>query len=230
MNNLEIQIKARFNDLSNHKMFPADLDSNDFQLLEVLDWFGDIKGKSVLDVGCAKGRFSKALTERGAKVIGIDPAERFIEIAKENVKNASFKVASATNIPFANNSFDGLLCLEVLEHIPDTEKAIAEMVRVLKSRGKIIIIDKNILSLHYKYLLPMIPVKRMRELMNKWMYPRDFPFREKWFTPQGVNKILRKYCSKTEIKYLGGKRNNRYKILYKMFPFLSYDIGWRGIK
>lgn len=227
--NLENKIKERFNELSEHKMFPAEIAPNDFQLLEVLDFLKPLKGKSILDVGCAKGRFVKTLQERGANVAGIDPTEKFIEVAQKNVKNALFKIGSATDIPFPDRTFDGVLCLEVIEHIPDTELAIREMIRVLKPRGKIIIIDKNILSLHPKYLLPSAIIKKIGELSNKWMYPRGFPFTEEWFFPWTVSNILRLYCQSTVTKFLIG-RHNKWTGLLRTFPFLIYDIAWEGIK
>lgn len=228
MNALEKQIENCFNKISS--MLPSEISANDFQLKEVLSWFGDVKGKKLLDAGCAKGRFTKALVERGAFLTGIDITENFIRIAKENVPEANFRLASVIDIPFATNTFDGILCIEVIEHIPDTEKTIAEMVRVLKPGGKLIIIDKNILSLHYRYLIPTCLFKRIQEIRGKWMYPKDFPFREKYFTFGKLNRVLRKYCSIVKSKYLLKGRSRRSRIIYNILPFLSYDIAWKGIK
>lgn len=228
---VESQIKNRFNELASSAMFPAELDESNPQLLEVLGWLGDVKNKKILDAGCAKGRFSKALVKMGAKITGIDLAEEFISIAKENVPSSEFQVASITDIPFEDNTFDGVFCLEVLEHIPDTEKAISEMIRVLRPGGKIIIIDKNILSLDSKYLfIPTYIYKIIQECRNKWMYPKDFPFREKYFTLPGINKMLKKYYSTVNSTYLPNARSKRASRIYRLFPFLSFDIAWRAVK
>ena len=228
MNALEKKIENCFNEISS--MLPSEISADNFQLKEVLAWFGDVKGKKFLDAGCAKGRFTKALVKRGAFLSGIDITENFINIAKENVPEADFRLASVIDMPFGNNTFDGVLCIEVIEHIPDTEKAIREMTRVLKPSGKIIIIDKNILSLHYRYLIPTCLFKRIQEMRSKWMYPNDFPFREKYFTFWEMDRILSKYCSIVKSKYLPNGRSRRLRIIYNILPFLSYDIAWRGIK
>jgi len=228
MNTLEKQVENCFNKISS--VLPCEISADDFQLKEVLAWFGDIKGKKLLDAGCAKGRFTKALVERGAFLTGIDITENFIKIARENVAEASFGLASITDIPFQTNTFDGILCIQVMEHIPDTEKAIREMARVLKRGGRLIIIDKNILSLHHRYLAPTSLLKRIQETRGKWMYPEDFPFREKHFTLGKLDRILGKYCSVARSKYLQNGRSRRSRIIYNILPFLSYDIAWRGIK
>lgn len=230
MQKLEIEIKNRFNELACSPMFPEQLDTDAPQLVEVLEWFGNIENKSILDAGCAKGRFSKAMADMGAKISGIDPSEEFIATAKQNVVNAEFEVASVTNLPFDNDCFDGVFCLEVLEHVPDTERAICEMVRVLKPGGKIIIIDKNILSLEPLYLMPTMLYKKIQEYRNKWMYPRDFPFREKYFTFGQIDKLLRKYCSSVHSKYLPNGRTPGACRIYRRLPFLTFDIAWRAIK
>lgn len=230
MQQLEIQIKNRFNELVSSPMFPEELNSDDPQLTEILNWFGDVENIELLDAGCAKGRFSKALARMGAVVTGIDPSESFITIARKNVPEAKFDIASVTEIPFEDECFDGVFCLEVLEHVPDTEKAICEMARVLKPGGKIIIIDKNILSLEPLYLIPTIVFKKIQEYRNKWMYPRDFPFREKYFTFGYIEKFLGKYCHRTSSKYMPDARTEKAARVYRLFPSLSFDIAWRGIK
>lgn len=227
MGNLERQIKNCF--IANSSMFPTKISANDFQLREVIFWFGNVKGKKILDAGCGKGRFVKALAKRGGLLTGIDFVEGFIKIANENVQEANFKLASVNNIPFETATFDGVLCIEVMEHIPNAEKAVKEMVRVLKPGGKLIIIDKNILSLHYRYLIPTFLFKRVQELCGKWMYPNNFPFREKYFTLKELNIILKRYCSTVKSKYLP-TRSRRLKMICNLFPVLSYDIVWRGIK
>jgi 2-polyprenyl-3-methyl-5-hydroxy-6-metoxy-1,4-benzoquinol methylase len=230
MQKLEVDIKNKFNEMVFSPMFPAELDADDPQLAEVLEWFGDIENKNILDAGCAKGRFSKALVDMGAKIKGIDPSESFISIARENVPDAEFDIASVTDIPYDDNSFDGVLCLEVLEHVPDTEKAISEMARVLKPGGKIIIIDKNILSLEPIYLMPTFLYKKIQEYRNKWMYPRNFPFREKYFTFGHIDRLLRKYCGSVHSRYLPNGRTPKAGRFYKIIPSLSFDIAWRAIK
>jgi len=227
--NLEKKIKDQFNLFSkDESIFPTKIDRNDPELIEVLNFFGDISGRKILDAGCAKGRFAKILAEKGAKVYGLDFSRKMIREARKTIKSVEFKVGSLTKIPFEDNFFDFILCVEVLEHIPDTEKAISEMGRVLKPNGKIIIIDKNIFSLEEKSLSPAFIFKRIQEIRNKWMYPNNFPFREKWFISRYLNNLLGKYFRQIESRYMVNSPFGRSERIYRIFPFLSYKIAWKA--
>lgn len=100
----------------------------------------DIQEKKVLDIGCGSGWCELNFLNRGAnKIVGIEISENDLKTAKENVINekVDFKVANTTNLPFKDQSFDTVVCWEVLEHIPkDTENIMfSEVDRVLKKRG-----------------------------------------------------------------------------------------------
>jgi ubiquinone/menaquinone biosynthesis C-methylase UbiE len=150
-------------------------------------------------------------------------SEKLLKIAKKNIEGGDFVVGSITNLKFSDNLFDFVVCVEALEHIPDTIRAVKEMTRVLKKDGKIIIIDKNKLSFHNRLFLPNIFVKKYMEFSNKWMYPKNFPFVEKWFFPTEVEKILGQYCKDTKRKYLEDNKK-------KLFNIFNLFIAWMGIK
>src|SRR3989344_2211390 len=96
-----------------------------------------IRNKRVLDVGCWSGQIEKLAIKDVREISGIDPGQQAIEFAKKEVPRAHFKLATIDNIPFKNNSFEVVLLLEVLEHIPKgTELAgLKEINRVLKKDG-----------------------------------------------------------------------------------------------
>ncbi len=221
---IENKIAQRFNEFCH--IFPAEIDSADFRVKAVLDFFGDVNGKKILDIGCGKGRFSEIFFMKGANIFGIDPSEKLLKEAREKSFGKSFISGSATDLPFSDNTFDCVFCIEVLEHVPDFRKAVREMVRVLKRNGKLIIIDKNILSFHRKFILPYAFIKRCLEVSNKWFYPKNFQFREKWFFPWEVSKELKNYCHSTEREYLKGYTGKSFA-----FPaFLNLFIAWKGVK
>ena len=94
-------------------------------------------GKSVLDVGCGTGRWSKYLASKVHILEAIDPSDAVISAAKllQNEKNIRISKASVNGIPFPDNSFDFVFSLGVLHHIPDTQNAMYECVKKVKSGG-----------------------------------------------------------------------------------------------
>jgi SAM-dependent methyltransferase len=103
----------------------------------------DFKGKKILDVGCGLGMYSQEFSQEGALVFGIDVDGKKIEQAKGLFPKINFQTAGAEKIPFANNSFDLVFLHEVLEHVKDEEKTIKEIVRVLKTGGRLILFVPN---------------------------------------------------------------------------------------
>jgi len=245
---IENKIIQRFDEFSH--IFPEEIDASDFRVKKILKFLGEPSDKKILDVGCGKGRFCRKIKDFGfINIIGAEPSKELIEVAKGNNKDIKFVQASVTNLPFGDNEFDALICIEVLEHVPDTEKAIQEMARVLKPGGKVFIIDKNILSLHPSYFFPTFLWKNYLEIMNKWMYPYDFPFKEKYFISWKLNKILKGHFSHTRVEFIrpiGPEyKNKKYPlflkyilkihniislVFYQFFPFLNFFITWEGIK
>ncbi len=103
-------------------------------------------GLRLLDVGCGEGRHSiAAYLSADIEVVGVDLSvadlqtarERFAPFAElENpLRSLSFQCADALRLPFADDSFDRVICSEVLEHIPDYRAALTEIRRVLKADG-----------------------------------------------------------------------------------------------
>ena len=225
---IEKYIKQRF-DVFAPQMFPISIDRSDWQWKAIREALGVVSRRQVLDIGCATGRFSLLLAEDGAAVTGIDISKVLLGQAKRRVKRATFYAGSVTAIPARANSFDAAICIEVLEHVPDLPRAIAEMARVLKQGGKVVIIDKNILSLHPRWNTPAALYKFWSEQTGHWFYPKDAPFRERWFTSWGLSRLLKHHFRTVEVGYL--ERGRGFITLpRKILPCLSYDIRWTAIK
>lgn len=120
-----------------------------------LKWFDrhfDWTGKAVLDLGCAGGFMAEALAKKGADVTGIDPAAQAIEAAREHARKSglsiSYDVGVGERLPYADAAFDAVVCVDVLEHVEDLGKVIAEVARVLKPGGVFLYdtINRNPLS------------------------------------------------------------------------------------
>ncbi len=98
---------------------------------------------SALDIGCGEGRFCRMLRAAGVAAIGIDPTARLIERAAERDPAGDYRVAHAESLPFADAGFDLVVSYLSLIDIPDIAAAIAEMARVLRPGGTLLIANLN---------------------------------------------------------------------------------------
>lgn len=104
-------------------------------------------GDRVLDVGCGPGFYcAELLAEVGptGSVVGIDGNPAMLALATgrcEAAANVEFHQADATSLPVPDASIDRALCVQVLEYVPDTAAALAEMQRALRPGGRIVIWD-----------------------------------------------------------------------------------------
>lgn len=104
-----------------------------------------VYGGKILDIGCADGTFTKVILDRSHadEIIGVDILKESIFFAKKRFarnKKMSFRVADAHKLPFGKVSFDGVFCLEALEHVLDPLKVLREIYRVLKKNGYVVIL------------------------------------------------------------------------------------------
>ena len=107
-----------------------------------LAWFDrqiNWQGKVLLDLGCAGGFMSEALALRGAQVTGIDPAAQAIDAARSHAFECglriSYDVGVGEALPYADASFDAVVCVDVLEHVADLDKVLTEVSRTLRPGG-----------------------------------------------------------------------------------------------
>lgn len=94
----------------------------------------DLSPNTILDAGCGEGfTMNKLLQENiGKKIEGIEYAKEAISLGKKIYPNLIIKQASVYELPYKNNSFDLIICTEVLEHLEEPAKALKEMLRVTK--------------------------------------------------------------------------------------------------
>ncbi|WP_433598097.1 class I SAM-dependent methyltransferase [Nocardia sp. CA-135953] len=104
-------------------------------------------GGSVLDVGCGGGHLALAIAERGddVSVVGVDLSEDQVARATRRAANVRdrvrFEVASALNLPFADDSFSTVVSVGSIKHWPDRRRGMAEMVRVLRPGGRLTVLE-----------------------------------------------------------------------------------------
>ena len=100
-------------------------------------------GERVVDVGCGSGNAALLAAERGARVTGVDPAARLLDVAREEAAarglDADFALAEAAALPLADGEADVVLSVFGLIFAPDPQAAAAELDRVTAPSGRIVL-------------------------------------------------------------------------------------------
>jgi SAM-dependent methyltransferase len=94
---------------------------------------------TALDVGCGEGRFCRMLQAAGIATVGIDPTEELLRQARRRDPNGDYRIGRAEMLEFPDRSFDLVVSYLTLIDIADIDRAVAEMARVLKPRGTLLI-------------------------------------------------------------------------------------------
>ncbi len=137
-----------------------------------LDWIDQraaLAEKTVLDVGCGGGILAEAMARRGAKVTGIDLAEKGLRVAQlhllESQLAVNYEKASAEEDASRHaGEFDVVTCMELLEHVPQPESMVAACARLVRRGGQVFFstINRNPKSYLFavigaEYVLKLLP-------------------------------------------------------------------------
>jgi ubiquinone/menaquinone biosynthesis C-methylase UbiE len=107
-------------------------------------------GERVLDVGCGSGAVTREIARRvgsGGRAVGLDPSPALLAVARDLAHETGlddrveFREGNALRLPFPDGSFDAVVCATVLSHVPKGEAAVPELVRVLRSGGRLGVFD-----------------------------------------------------------------------------------------
>ena len=114
----------------------------------------------VLDLGCGNGISARLLNQGGFDVVGTDISPLFLEEAQawEN-PSLRYQVCDVLELPFESGSFNVICSNELIEHLPDVETALTEMMRVVCKGGRIVLSGPNLCS-------PLIPALDWLSLMS----------------------------------------------------------------
>jgi len=111
----------------------------------VLELIGDVAGLDVLDAACGTGRYALKLAAAGARVSGLDECQDMLAVAQRKATDRRLSLdlrsGDLRGLPYADASFDLALCALALCHLADLRPPLAELARVLRPSGRLIISD-----------------------------------------------------------------------------------------
>jgi len=132
---------------------------------------GDVRGKTVLDLGCGKGENLIPLAVRGADVLGVDLSPDLVECARRRVRVAGLKadvrVGSAYSTGLPDGSVDVIFCIALIHHL-EISRVRAEMLRVLRSDGFIVLLEPVRFSVAYDRCRKLL---RPGRLISEYEHP-----------------------------------------------------------
>lgn len=140
----------------------------------------------VLEVGCGPGELSARISEEvGADVLAVDISPRMVELAR--ARGVDARTGDVQDLPFPDGSFDCAVAAWMLYHVPDVDRALAELARVLRPRGRLVAATN-----HSDHL------RELREVLG-------LPPRAAWpFHGEVGEELLRRHFSSVETRDAAG--------------------------
>lgn len=180
---------------------------NQTQVNSVLDLLGPTP-LSVLEVGCGTGRFTFSMARAGHQVTGVDYSTAMLDTcrkrqADEGANAVRLMEGSIFELPFEDSSFDAVLSVHVLMHLPEHEDAIRELLRVVRPGGVVIFDIRN------------------RRSLNRISYP----FRRMAQSLQGRDPWYVWYSTVDEVGEFAARNGARLDQVHGMFPFKPNRLG-----
>jgi 2-polyprenyl-6-hydroxyphenyl methylase/3-demethylubiquinone-9 3-methyltransferase len=128
-----------------------------------------LQGLAILDVGCGGGLISEPLTRLGARVTGLDPALENIEVARRHAAgqglDIDYRAGRIEELAAEGAAFDAVVCLEVVEHVPDPAAFLKTLARLVRPGGLVLLSTINRTMKAYllaiigaEYVLRWLPV------------------------------------------------------------------------
>jgi SAM-dependent methyltransferase len=113
-----------------------------------------------LDVGCGTGVLATRLADAGYEMAGVDPSGGMLDVLRSKRPDIEAATASGTDLPYGDDSFDLVLTVAVMHHIADpgdVRQTLAEMVRVARPGGRILVWDHNPRNPYWSILMAKVP-------------------------------------------------------------------------
>lgn len=131
---------------SGYELWAETYDTMDNPLIDLEEpilrgWLGGIPAGAALDAACGTGRHAAFLVEMGHRVTGIDGSAAMLERAIARVPEADFRQGRLESLPFDTDAFDVAVCSLALSHCADLTAPMAELARVVRPGGQVLLSD-----------------------------------------------------------------------------------------
>ena len=107
------------------------------------DALADVGPGRALDAACGTGRHAAHLVASGHSTVGVDRSAAMLAVARRNVPQAEFRTGDLLSLPLGDATVDVAVCALALTHLPDPGPAIAELARVVRPGGRIVLSDAH---------------------------------------------------------------------------------------
>ncbi len=152
----------------------------------------DPRGQKALDIGCGGGFLAEEFARLGCQVTGIDPSEPSLATARAHALQAGLAIdyqqGVGEQLPFADASFDLVSCCDVLEHVSDLERVIAETARVLKPGGVYFFETIN-----RTFASKLIVIKLLQDWKATSLLPPNLHSWEHFITPRELQALCARH-------------------------------------
>lgn len=188
-----------------------------------LKWLLKISKKTdkILDQGCGIGQYTFSAYKIGFQnIIGLDFSEKLLKLARKNAKNLKYNIkfvkGDIRNMPFKENFFDAVISGGIVEHVPETEKTISELSRVLKKNGYLLI--------HVPHKISIFTItKKIQQFFGIWKCGYEKSFTKKYFS-----KLLKENGFEIKDYFLSEFKPGKHKIIGKIIQVIDKPLYLAG--
>jgi 2-polyprenyl-3-methyl-5-hydroxy-6-metoxy-1,4-benzoquinol methylase len=171
------------------------------------------QGKTILEIGCGTGEFSRLLAKRFDKVIAIDLSPKMIEVAKQHSQhfgNIDFQVADILEWQFPLEKFDAIASIATIHHLP-LAQLLPNLKATLKPGGKLVILDLveyeypkdiliDIISIPLNWLFQIIKNKKLKSNHDEIQAWKEHSLTDNYLTLSQAQQIFSSFLEKAKIR------------------------------